>query len=122
MTNQIDNIKLARQCLDYQNIGCGKGFEFYGNDVNCGEEFEYKGECKVILCPECKVLARSVMTHPPSENSPQTNQTVQQGRCDELATDSSSADDSGEVKTGDANNSIGKELNKDYAKVVGGEK
>ncbi len=36
-------------------------------------------------------------------DSPQTNQTVQQGRCDELATDSSSADDSGEVKTGDAN-------------------
>jgi len=47
-------------------------------------------------------------------DSPQTNQTVQQGRCDELATDSSSADDSGEVKTGDANSDM---VEKAYCKV-----
>ena len=36
-------------------------------------------------------------------NCPQTNQSVQQGRYDELATDSSNADDSGKVKTEDTN-------------------
>ena len=34
--------------------GCGKEFIFYNNDATCGEDFEYEGEVKVILCPKCK--------------------------------------------------------------------
>jgi len=53
LINKLKNSLIPRKVLE----GCGKEFGFYGNDVTCGEEFEYDGECKVILCPECQVLA-----------------------------------------------------------------
>lgn len=63
LTKSNENVNKEIDTLHKQKVlkGCGKGFEFYGNDVECGEEFEYKGKCKVILCSECKVLAESVV-------------------------------------------------------------
>ena len=44
---------LCPECLSKLKQGCGKEFIFYDNDVTCGDDFEYEGEVKVILCEEC---------------------------------------------------------------------